>query len=287
MPALEESIFWRLDQFGCSGTASEFREEKLFIRAYIPKIKARLLDLSALSLWLQQDAWLVEQPEPAIQWQLIEEEDWASSWKQHWQPMEVGDRFLIYPAWLTPPEDSDRLILRLDPGSAFGTGTHATTQLCLASLEMWANPPVQQGIVADVGCGSGILSIGAILLGFPRVYAIDVDPLARQASRNNRHLNQIDPHLMTINQGSVSELLEILPDGVDGILCNILADTIIELMPQLTRLAKPGAWAILSGILIDQSPAIAEALDRYGWQISTLWKQDEWCCFNIRRDKDV
>jgi ribosomal protein L11 methyltransferase len=284
MPEQEETICWRLDQFGCSGTATESQGDKLFIRAYIPKIKARLLDLSALTFWLQQDAWLVGQPEPVLQWQLIAEEDWASSWKQYWQPMEVGDRFLINPAWLPIPEEGDRLVLRLDPGSAFGTGTHATTQLCLESLEMRANPTMTQGIIADIGCGSGILSIGAILLGFPRVYAVDVDPLALQASRSNRHLNHIDPHLMTINLGSAEDLLEIIPDGVDGILCNILAETIIEIMPQLTRLAKHGAWAILSGILLDQAPAITDALDRHGWQLSALWKQGEWCCFNVRKE---
>lgn len=284
VPALEESIFWRLDELGCSGTASEVRRAGLSVRAYIPEMKVCLPELSALALLLQEDASRMGQPEPSIQWQLIDEEDWASSWKQYWQPMEVGDRFVIYPAWLTPPEDSDRVVLRLDPGSAFGTGTHATTQLCLESLEMRLISPRQQ-ILADVGCGSGILSIGAILLGCSKVYAVDVDPLAVQASRSNRYLNRIDPHLMAINQGSVGELLGAIPNGVDGILCNIFADTIIELVPQLTRLAKPGAWAIFSGILIEQAPPVAEALDRHGWLLSALWKQDKWCCLNVRRDR--
>jgi ribosomal protein L11 methyltransferase len=218
-----------------------------------------------------------------MRWKLIDEEDWSSSWKQYWQPTEVGDRFLIYPAWLTPPEDSERLILRLDPGVAFGTGTHQTTQLCLESLEMRLSISASDIVLADVGCGSGILSIGAVLLGATKVYAVDTDLLAVESARSNRHLNQIHPDNLTINQGSVAELLELLPEGVDGIVCNILADVIMDLMPQLSQLIKPNGWAILSGILLDQTQAIADTLEQNGWVVAALWKRQEWCCFQIRR----
>lgn len=284
VPALEEMVFWRLEQFGCSGTASEIQSTRLVTRAYIPQVKIPELDLSTFFLDLRQDALAADLPEPVIESRLIDEEDWALSWKQHWHPMEIGDRFLINPAWLPPPEDCDRIILRLDPGSAFGTGTHATTQLCLESLEMRLGSPFQEKVIADIGCGSGILSIGAVLLGLPQVYAVDVDPLAVIATRSNLALNQIDPGRIVCEQGSVDELLAILPDGVDGMVCNILAEVIIQLMPKLTQLAKPNSWAILSGILLEQAPAIAEVLEQYGWDIATLWKQQEWCCFNVRRN---
>jgi ribosomal protein L11 methyltransferase len=225
----------------------------------------------------------VELPEPLTQWQLIDEEDWSMSWKQHWHPMEVGDRFLIVPAWIEPPANSDRVILLLDPGSAFGTGTHATTQLCLESLEMRLSDPGEAGIVADIGCGSGILSIGAVLLGLTQVYAVDTDPLAVQAARSNRHLNHLNPNYLTINRGSVGELLAILPEGVDGILCNILAHVIVDLTPQLTQLTKPGGWGVFSGIALDQAPDVADALEGHGWEIAALWKREDWCCFNARR----
>jgi ribosomal protein L11 methyltransferase len=214
---------------------------------------------------------------------LIDEEDWSSSWKQHWHPTPVGERFLIQPAWLEPPPDSDRLILRLDPGLAFGTGTHATTQLCLESLEMRLSVNRSELVIVDIGCGSGILSIGAVLLGAQKVYGVDVDPLAVQAARSNRHLNRINPSNLVINQGSVQELIELLPEGVNGILCNILAEVIIEIIPQLTILAKPSSWAILSGILVEQAKPIAETLEQYGWTVAALWKRDDWCCLNIRR----
>ncbi|HAC65039.1 MAG TPA: 50S ribosomal protein L11 methyltransferase [Cyanothece sp. UBA12306] len=283
-PNLEESIFWRLDKFGCSGTARETKGKSFLIRAYFPKMQAQSLDLAALSLWLKQDALLLGFPPPLTRWKLIDDEDWSSSWKEHWQPTPVGDRFLIYPAWLTPPEDSDRLILRLDPGAAFGTGTHATTQLCLESLEMRLINPKSEITIADIGCGSGILSIGAVLLGATKIYAVDIDPLAVNAARGNRHLNHIHPSTLMINQGSVAEVLELAPEGVDGIVCNILAEVIIDLIPQLTALAKPKTWAILSGILLDQSQAISDTLEQHGWIVATLWKQQEWCCIQIRRN---
>ncbi len=281
--SLEESVFWRLEKFGCSGTATEVKGDSMLIRAYIPQIKAQLLDLAALSLWLRQDAVLNGTTEPLTRWQLIDEEDWASSWKQHWQPTPVGDRFIVYPAWLTPPEDTDKIILRLDPGAAFGTGTHPTTQLCLESLEMRLMINPEEQTIADIGCGSGILSIGAALIGAGKVYAVDIDPLAVGAARSNRHLNKINPNHLFINQGSVEELLDLLPDGVNGIVCNIIAETIMDIIPQLTALSKPSGWAILSGILVDQAKPIADTLEQNGWVVAALWKRQEWCCINIRR----
>ncbi len=284
-PSLEESVFWRLNEFGCSGTATELKKDTCFIRAYIPQVKVQLLDLAALSLWLRQDALLAGCPDPLVRWQLLEEEDWGSNWKQHWQPTEVGDRILIYPAWLTPPEESERLILRLDPGIAFGTGTHPTTQLCLESLEMRLSVPQEDVVIADIGCGSGILGIGGLLLGVSKVYAVDIDPLAINSARSNRHLNHLNPATLVINQGSVEQVLELTPDGVDGIVCNILAEVIIEIIPQLSKLAKPRCWGVLSGIVLDQAKPIADTLEQYGWDVAALWRRQEWCCFNIRRSE--
>jgi ribosomal protein L11 methyltransferase len=282
-PNQEESVFWRLQKFGCSGTATEVREKSYLVRAYLPQIKAQALDLAALSLWLRQDALILNLSQPMIRWQLIDEEDWASSWKQHWQPTEVGDRILVYPAWLTPPENPERLILRLDPGVAFGTGTHITTQLCLESLEMRMSYPGGEKVLADIGCGSGILAIAAILMGVPKVYAVDIDSLAVGSACQNRDLNQIDRDRLIVEPGSLEKVLELSPEGVDGFFCNILAETINEMIPQFARLLKPKGWGILSGILIEQAKFVMEPLEEHGWVVAALWKRQDWACLNIRR----
>ncbi|MER3494097.1 MAG: 50S ribosomal protein L11 methyltransferase [Mastigocladus sp. ERB_26_2] len=290
-PELEDSVFWRLGSFGCRGTASEKKGNQSLVRGYLPVFQAQLLDLAALSLWLRQDALCMEIAPPTIDWQLIDEQDWASSWKQYWLPQEIGDRFLINPAWYPTPENSDRLIIRLDPGMAFGTGNHATTQLCLESLEMrlsdsLSSPPTREqggAVIADIGCGSGILSIGALLLGAKQVYAVDTDPLAVQSTQENLLLNGIDAERLVVAQGSVDVAAKLITAPVDGIVCNILADVIIELVPQISAIAKPSTWAIFSGILVEQSKAVADTLEKNGWVVATLWKRKEWCCLNVRR----
>ncbi len=284
-PALEDIIFWRLEDFGCRGTASEIKDNTCLIWAYLPEEEGQLLDMAALSVWMRQDALCMEQQPPIVKWDLIDEEDWASSWKQHWQPLEVGEGFLIYPAWLPIPEKPERTLLRLDPGVAFGTGTHPTTQLCLESLEMRLGyqPPEDNVVVADIGCGSGILSLGAVLLGASKVYAVDVDPLAVRAARANRKLNPIPPGSMLVEKGSIDRLKKMFDGPVDGILCNILAEVIVDLIPQMDAIAGPTTWGVLSGILLDQAKPIADTLEQHDWIVAALWKREDWCCFNIRR----
>ncbi|MBD2000521.1 50S ribosomal protein L11 methyltransferase [Leptolyngbya sp. FACHB-541] len=281
-PVLEDLVFWRLEVFGCRGTSSEIKGHSCLIKAYLPQMQAQLLDLAALSLLLRQDALCAELPIPAMQWHLIEEEDWSSSWKDHWQPQEVGDRLLINPAWLPNPEASDRKILRLDPGVAFGTGAHATTQLCLESLEMRLGEP-GSAVIADIGCGSGILSIGALLLGAKQIYAVDNDPLAVMSTESNRELNQIEPHRLVAVEGSIERLPELTSEPLDGILCNILAEVIIDLIPQMEAIVKPTTWGIFSGILLDQVKPVADTLEQSGWIVATLWRRKDWCCLNVRR----
>ncbi len=293
-PELEDSIFWRLENFGCRGIASERKGNNLLIRSYLPEFQAQLSSLDELSQWLRQDALSMGFSIPTVQWELIDEQDWATSWKQYWQPQEIGDRFLINPAWLPVPENSDRLILRMDPGVAFGTGDHATTQLCLESLEkQLINPPNLEGgvVIADIGCGSGILSIGALLLGAKKVYAVDTDPLAVKSTAENLALNLISPERLVVAEGSVDVLTKLIEQPVDGIVCNILADVIINLVPQMSAIAeggalpiaKPSSWGIFSGILVEQSKAVCDSLEKHGWVVASVLPRKEWCCINVRR----
>ncbi|NMG07781.1 50S ribosomal protein L11 methyltransferase [Brasilonema sp. UFV-L1] len=312
-PDLEDSIFWRLENFGCRGTAREKKGKNFLVKSYLPQFQAELPDLTALSLLLRQDALSMGLSVPVVQWEVIDEQDWASSWKQHWEPQEIGDRLLINPAWLPVPENSDRLILRLDPGVAFGTGAHATTQLCLESLErhlsqvykssIEKDKESQDVVIADIGCGSGILSIGSLLLGAKKAYAVDVDPLAVKSTAENLALNGISSERLVVAEGSLDVLTRLLEQPVDGIVCNILADVIINLIPDLSAIApgkpasgrvahegtnlspitKHSTWAIFSGILVDQSKAVTDTLEKYGWIVATVLHRQEWCCINVRR----
>jgi len=285
-PALEDLIFWRLDRFGCQGTSSENKANARLVQAYLPQEKAQLLDLAALSIGFRQDALTVSLPVPGVHWHLIEDEDWSITWKKHWEPESIGDRFIICPAWLSPPEAPDRHILYLDPGIAFGTGGHATTQLCLESLEMRLGEPQKNEdlVLADIGCGSGILSIGSLLLGADQVYAVDTHPLAVQATICNGKLNHLGSDRLIAAQGSINELIETLPAPVDGILCNILAEVVIDLIPKFEAISKPSTWGVISGVLLEQAKPVADALEQHGWMVATLWRRKEWCCFNIRRE---
>ncbi len=282
--ALEEVLFWRLQQFGCQGTASQVEQTRVRVKAYLPEEKATSLDLAALALWLRQDALVAGGDPPLVSWDYIHDEDWSTAWKQHWHPQEIGDAFLVCPAWITPPP-TNRHVLRLDPGNAFGTGAHITTQLCLEALEMrmLGLPPDREFAIADIGCGSGILSIGAVLLGATQVYAVDVDSTAVAAANYNRQLNQIPPERLHIGEGSIERLLAMLPSPVDGFTCNILAEIIIEMVPHLEKVIHSKGWGILSGIILERVPEVVDTLEKHGWVVGALWKRKEWSCLNIRR----
>ncbi len=278
---LEDTIFWRLQEFGCQGTALMEEQSVLCLKGYVPASTKENMDLAALSLLLKQDFTLANFAAPSISWQLIDDEDWASSWKDHWEPITIGDCFMVYPAWIKVPDGLDKLIIRLDPGSAFGTGVHATTQLCLEALEMRIDQPQNDLILADIGCGSGILSIGARFLGAKEVWAVDVDPLAVEATIENSRFNNVDN--IKIMEGSITKIKSTADFKFDGIVCNILAEIIKPIIPDMGEIIKPKGWAILSGILVEQSIEVSTILEQNGWTIAALWKKGEWCCINVRR----
>lgn len=285
-PQLEELIFWNLQKYGFSGTVTEVKGEFLLLRAYQLESEISPLDLGAIAKWLEEYAFIEGCSPPITAWELLPDQDWQEAWKQHWKSQLIGDRFLVCPAWLTPQSIENRIVLRLDPGAAFGTGDHPTTQLCIESLEMhFFSRPTKETVIVDIGCGSGILGIASILLGATRVYAVDLDPLAVESAKENCDLNKITPEQMIITKGSVSNLAKLTETKVDGVICNILADVIIELIPRITDLAKSETWGIFSGIVLEQIEPVAHTLEEYGWNVSTIWKRGQWCCLNVRRQE--
>jgi ribosomal protein L11 methyltransferase len=201
---------------------------------------------------LEQALWFLGRirPMPEPQFRPIQDADWSEAWKAHYQPILVGDRLVIQPAWLENPAP-ERLAVLMEPGMAFGTGTHPTTQLCLKILEAWLEPGQN---VIDVGCGSGILSIAAARLGASKVVGVDIDreaiPIARENARLNDLAERVDFH-----SGSVEELLrgEFGLTRAPVVLANILATVIVRLLEVgLAELVEPGGILVLSGILESQ-----------------------------------
>ncbi len=290
--ALEDSVYWAFDELGSKGTASQKKDDRRIVTAYFPQVQFEVKDFEGLRRRLLDSAAtqagnlpgnMTTMPSVDISWQLIDEEDWARSWKTHWQAEEIGDRLLINPAWMEPPA-TERTILTLDPGSAFGTGAHATTQLCLEALEKQTLTDVT---IADIGCGSGILSIVALLYGARQAYAADVDPLAFSSTESNAKVNSINAEQLQVQVGSLPEVIKMAQDAnelpVDGIVCNILSEIIVGLIiPRLSELAGPETWGILSGILTSKAPWVEEHLVAYGWEVVGTTHKDEWCAMTIR-----
>jgi ribosomal protein L11 methyltransferase len=273
-PLLDDPICWRLQEQGCRGTASQQTDQMLTVRGYLPEGQAP--DLEQIAALLRQDVADMGCGSLAVTWQIVPEEDWAKSWKAHWQSAEIGNRLLIHPAWLPLPE-TNRLVVVLNPGVAFGTGAHATTQLCLRALELQASGT---RTLADLGCGSGILSIAASLLGVNRVYGVDTDPLAVDAACESRDLNGIGADRIQFSLGSVEQIMA-ADQLVDGFVCNILAEVILKLIPQFRSIVRPGAWGLLSGLLISQQAIITDALAEQDWQVIGMTQQEDWCCLQI------
>lgn len=284
-PALDDPLSWELQAVGCQGTSSQLRDGQLHLCAYFPHSQVTETELATIAAQLRQAAAQADLTVADITWTSLTEEDWASSWKAYWHPTPVGDRLLIHPDWL-PLDPTQRIVIRLNPGVAFGTGAHATTQLCLAALEQQLVEPMNHPYtVADIGCGTGILAIAALLLGADQAYAVDTDPLAVQAAQECRDLNGLEASRMQVAEGSMAEAIALMNAPADGFCCNIFAHVIIELIPYMTQLVKPEGWGILSGMLERQVPEVTAALNAQGWQVTQHWQQEDWACLKVVRSE--
>jgi ribosomal protein L11 methyltransferase len=201
----------------------------------------------------------------------VEDRAWELAWLADWKSMCFGSRLWVCPTSAQAPSDPHAVVVRLDPGLAFGTGTHPTTALCLEAL---ASLDLTSKSVIDYGCGSGILSVAALQLGASAAIAVDLDPQALTATRENALRNGVSRQLTTLDTTAA------LPPA-DCVVANILAGTLLELVPVLAGACKPGGDLLLSGVLSAQAGAVAEAY-RPRFAIVRSTHRDDWCCLHVR-----
>ena len=211
----------------------------------------------------------------------VKDEDWENNWKQFYKPMEIGERLLVIPAW-EKAEAKGRVTLTLNPGLTFGTGSHATTRLCLTALESRIHGGEK---VLDLGCGSGILSIAALRLGADSAFACDIDEKCIDVAYENAALNGIGKKQLTVRQGDATKegaLRDAIGTGYDVVVANIVADVIISLAPQVRHFLKEDGWFLTSGIIDDRADEVAAALVAAGWNIVESCTSEGWYCYICR-----
>ena len=217
----------------------------------------------------------------------LQESDWENNWKQYYKPMEIGERLLVIPEWeqenaLGKKKYAGRVPLILEPGLTFGTGSHATTRLCLTALEQTVRGGEQ---VLDLGCGSGILSIAALKLGAAHAFACDIDDKCLTVAYDNAALNGIGKDTYTVAVGDIlsnTKLQRQIGSGYDVVLANIVSDVIIALAPAVRGLLKPGGVFLCSGIIDDRAEEVAGKLREAGLEIVETRSSEGWFAYTCR-----
>ncbi|SDE78890.1 [LSU ribosomal protein L11P]-lysine N-methyltransferase [Fontibacillus panacisegetis] len=248
------------------------------IEAVIAEIKERTEELKEFN---------INPGDATISVRDVHEDDWANNWKQYFKPLRVSKRLTIKPTWEEyTPETAEEKIIELDPGMAFGTGTHPTTSLCLRTLE----GVIQEGDeVIDVGTGSGILAIGACQLGASRVLALDLDPVAVSSAKENTKLNRLEDRIEVVE----SDLLSVLKNNGDSsvsvtlpvrvVVANILAEIILLFIEDVYQALQAGGYYIASGIYKNKEQAVKEALLAAGFEIVNTAREEDWVAFVARK----
>ena len=203
-------------------------------------------------------------------------EDWENNWKAFFKPMPIGERLFIRPVWVDDYDALGRTVLHIEPGVSFGSGTHETTRLCLQAIEKHIDGCRS---FLDVGCGSGILSVAALLLGAECAEAVDIDPLAVKMARLNGELNGFTAPQYTVLEGNLTDKVH---GTYDIVAANILADAILLLSKDIKQFLKPGALYITSGIIDLREQEILDAFDALGFEVLERYEEHGWLCFVTR-----
>ena len=281
----EEIIIWKLNKLGIFSFSFEYlikNENKKEVNIWLPiddwsegsrggfeKIISKLLNINAPD-------------NKFFDWSIIKEEDWLTSWKKYWAPELVGNNFLILPCWINLNEKfKDKQIIKIDPGAAFGTGSHPSTYLCLEKMESILFSDKK---VLDIGSGSGILSVAARLLGAKEVCAVDNDYLAINSTNSNFHLNFGNLKNLSTFLGPFNEvILKNQLKQFDFVLCNILAEVIKEMIPNIYKCLKNNGEVIFSGILNSQKDEIIKILIQNDLKLLDVSTRKDWACISAQK----
>lgn len=284
-PALVETLGWHLQDMGGQGLViSEIPAEgpaptELAVKLYKPGTPEALQAFRAeLEGKLAEIAPHFGDAKLRVETRLVPSEDWEHSWKRYWHALEIGERLVIKPSWEEWTGDADKLVIALDPAQAFGTGTHGTTQLCLRALED-AVPNYDAPLVFDVGTGSGILAIAAVLLGAKRVEACDIDPVAVEATDENVERNKVKDQISCVVGG-----IEVFAGKqAEIVVANILAEVIAPIATEIAAATKPGGTVLASGIIRARQQMIEEAFESVGLIVMRVEYQGEWVLIEARK----
>ncbi|MBT2665531.1 50S ribosomal protein L11 methyltransferase [Bacillus sp. ISL-4] len=257
----------------------DYPDEGVIIKAYLPvnsflgdtidAIKESINNLLLFDIDLGKNVVSISE---------VNEEEWATAWKKYYNPVKISERFTIVPTWEDyTPVSSDELIIELDPGMAFGTGTHPTTVMCIQALERTVQPG---DLVVDVGTGSGVLSIAAALLDAKRIQSLDLDEVAVQSAKQNVELNNVQDKV-SVSQGN---LLDGVNEQADIVVANILAEVIMRFTDDVAKVVKPGGYFIASGIIQTKKQDVKEAIIASGFTVEETILMEDWVAIIAKRN---
>ncbi|MBY0122344.1 50S ribosomal protein L11 methyltransferase [Bacillus sp. S/N-304-OC-R1] len=277
-----ELVKERKDQFGeiYQLNPLDYPEDGVIVKAYLPEnsflaetvdeIKEEINNLLLYNIDIGKNDIKISE---------VNEEEWATAWKKYYHPVKISERFTIVPTWEEyTPVSTDELIIELDPGMAFGTGTHPTTVMCIQALERTVS---NRDKIIDVGTGSGVLSIAAAMLGAEKVTALDLDEVAVNSARQNIELNKVQ-NVVDVAQNN---LLDGITAEVDIVVANILAEVILRFTDDVASVVKEGGFFIASGIIQQKKQEIKDAMIAAGFRIEETIQMEDWVAIIGKKEK--
>ncbi|WP_419881438.1 50S ribosomal protein L11 methyltransferase [Peribacillus sp. B-H-3] len=270
-----ENVFGEIYQLN----PADYPQEGVILKAYLPvnsflgetveEIKDAINNLLLFDIDLGRNSISISE---------VNEEEWATAWKKYYNPVKISERFTIVPTWEEyTPVKSDELIIELDPGMAFGTGTHPTTVMCIQALERTVKPHDK---VVDVGTGSGVLSIAAAMLEAQEVQALDLDIVAVTSAKLNVKLNKVQD-IVSVTQNN---LLDGVDEAADVVVANILAEVIMRFTDDVAKAVKPGGYFIASGIIQAKKQDVKDAISASGFTIEETILMEDWVALIAKRN---